>query len=376
MKCLQSIVILFASFIIIVQSETIIDLLKDFTALLMISEGDNIMFNLALLGFMGGDLSIKAADILNARFEYNSIHEGDEDSVGEIETDTKGASARDMCNEHNHLALVFGILYFGMLTGWAYFVYGQFSGIFGTLKYPLCNVPRPFRIGDGVCHESKPYNTVECNWDGEDCIVDDFPECHADPDKVGNGVCDNYYPYNTAQCGYDGSDCLKAVAGKPGCFVLYPEKIGDKVCDRGNNYTECEYDGGDCLPKRVDGYPECFVLYPDEIDNGNCTDYYPYNTEKCGYDGGDCPVPTPVDGYPGCNVSYPEMIDNGDCYWQLPYNSPECKRDGGDCEEISRFPECYGMPQEYIGDGICDEYYLPVAGTPECGYDDGDCPIP
>ncbi len=66
------------------------------------------------------------------------------------------------------------ILYLGMLTGWAYFVHGQFSGIFGTLKYPLCYVPCPFRIGDDICHGTRPYNSEEYNWDGEDGIVEGF----------------------------------------------------------------------------------------------------------------------------------------------------------------------------------------------------------
>lgn len=38
--------------------------------------------------------------------------------------------------------------------------------------YPDCLAPQPEKVGDGHC-DGILYNTTECGWDGNDCIVKD-----------------------------------------------------------------------------------------------------------------------------------------------------------------------------------------------------------
>jgi hypothetical protein len=122
------------------------------------------------------------------------------------------------------------------------------------------------------------------------------------------------------------------------CLVHDPDEIGNGKCYRGSvgaepYYTEeCGYDGGDCpLPSPVEGLDDCKVADPGRIGDGKCYRYLPYNSKACNYDGGDCPPPSPVEGYPDCFVIFPELISNGYCADSLPYNSYECGFDGGDC---------------------------------------------
>ncbi len=62
LKFIQASVVLFASFVIIIQSERIIDLLKDITAVLIVSQADNILFSIADMGYLGADLAQKTAE--------------------------------------------------------------------------------------------------------------------------------------------------------------------------------------------------------------------------------------------------------------------------------------------------------------------------
>ena len=39
-------------------------------------------------------------------------------------------------------------------------------------------------------------------------------------------------------------------------------------------------------------YPNCLLDYPQLIGNGRCRGGV-YNTESCGWEGGDCPTPSP-----------------------------------------------------------------------------------
>jgi hypothetical protein len=153
------------------------------------------------------------------------------------------------------------------------------------------------------------YNTEECGWDGGDCVVEGYPDCHVDdPSEIGNGECETFEDlYNTKECGWDGGDCVLDYQ-YPDCqgnelygiFGFDPEDIGDSlICHYGLNTKECGWDGGDCL---YEGYPDCHVLIDNSdgyvwklelnewIGNGICNEIL--NSKECGWDGGDCAPPS------------------------------------------------------------------------------------
>ena len=197
------------------------------------------------------------------------------------------------------------------------------------------------QIGNGIC--DLDYNILECGWDGGDCIVEGYPDCHvSNASLIGNGVCDilifplsplNWFDYstesyNTKECGGDGGDCPHP-DGFPNCYTYYPETLGDGFCNYEFNNEECGRDGGDC--PAIEGYPECYVSNPEMVGDFEC-DFH-YNTEECGWDGGDCLV----EGYPDCHPEFDgepnelnERIGNGICDSFL--YSEGCEWDGGDCD--------------------------------------------
>ncbi|GFH59485.1 hypothetical protein CTEN210_15961 [Chaetoceros tenuissimus] len=97
-------------------------------------------------------------------------------------------------------------------------------------QYLNCTGNKPYlyydriwlNLGDGICDNFKEcgdFNSIEsadmtmeiveeCGWDGGDCIIAAYPDCHVyDPSRIANGICDNYEPYNTTECGFDMGDC-------------------------------------------------------------------------------------------------------------------------------------------------------------------------
>ena len=131
------------------------------------------------------------------------------------------------------------------------------SAAFTPIIKADCLVSDISRIGNGICDINEDFfgddnfNTEECGWDGGDCIISEYPDCHVDyPTSIGNGVCDVDYngakSYNTEECGWDGGDCI-APAGYPDCHVDNPTSwLGDGHCDEGYNTELCGFDGGDC----------------------------------------------------------------------------------------------------------------------------------
>ena len=146
---------------------------------------------------------------------------------------------------------------------------------------------------------SNQSSTGNLDKDGGDCAPFKYPNCiiynpfSTDVDyygdvvlkepRFGDGYCDP--TFNTEECGWDDGDCPNA--NYPDCTVIYPDLIGDGVCDGAPyNTAECGWDGGDCV--EFNKYPDCTVNNPVYIGNGQCNYWAPYNTAQCGYDGGDC----------------------------------------------------------------------------------------
>ncbi len=317
LKFIQAFVILVASFIIIIQSEIIVDLLKDCTAVLFVSQSDNIIFSVAGMGYLGSNLARKTAEVKAVHWtneleeekvglEHAELEEGNQQSMFEVpgaDNETHGGCFSSFCRRikrtFHFRVFIFGLLCVIMIGGIFFIKLLQFHGIFATMKYPNCIVRKPSLVGDGYCHDWFPINTEACGFDGGDCgdrkQVDGYPDCFvSNTFRIGDGECQDWPPYNTPECGFDGGDCgdLKEVDGYPDCFVHNPWYIGNGFCDGDfplYNTPECGFDGGDCDDlEPVVGYPNCFVLYPESLGNGECYQYPPYNTPECGFDGGDC----------------------------------------------------------------------------------------
>ncbi len=151
-----------------------------------------------------------------------------------------------------------------------------------------CNVPQISYLGDDFC-DGYPYNTPECDYDGGDCITfnEMYPLCNVSkPWTVGNGHCSIDGEYNVTECDYDGGDCL---GNNITCNVPEPKYVGDYDCDGyPYNTPECLYDGGDCATFNL-LYPKCTVPEPSRVGDGECdNNLAAYNVSECGYDGGDC----------------------------------------------------------------------------------------
>jgi hypothetical protein len=221
---LEGFFVLVATFVIVIQSNNIIDLFKDFAAMQLISEFDNMMFWLALHGYMGTKLAGAAKQARKIK-----IHD-------------------DVIKAYGGIPLRTLILMFvcGTMIGcWGYIVNGQVSGKFFSLKYPLCDI-------DQITLQS-----------------------------MGDGVCDGGY-LNTRACGFDDGDCITFNLAYPNCKINEPFKIGNGECDQEYNDKDCLYDGDDCCALEANDFSEQ-DLHGDGFCNGGV-----FNTEVCGFDGGQC----------------------------------------------------------------------------------------
>jgi hypothetical protein len=277
MKLMQGILVMFVSFVIIVQSDNIIDLLKDFTALMVLSETDNILFHLADLGYLGEELQKEA----------KRAKENDSSSVEE----------KSGWKYYFFRSKSLFILLLPMVIGWIIIVRNQITGTYFTDKYPKCDGHNAFEeamehFGNGVCYGGA-LNSLACAFEGGDCVNFNlaFPLCKGDKllnveERVGDGHCDE--DFRKIECDFDGGDC---------CPYELMEKsyFGDGVCNGGMiGRKGCGFDNGDCSPFMRD-FPDCpleekysakgsdDVIFGDGICNAGL-----YSFDLCGFEYGDC----------------------------------------------------------------------------------------
>jgi len=274
LKLVQGLTVTFVSFVIIVQAQEIIGLLKDFTALTIISEIDNVLYGLAVYGYLGEQLRCGAV------------------KVEEVETPKtlRGKAHRELA----FVRLTFFLLLGVMFGGWGVIFYYQMNGIYFERKFPGCvNYDLALdHFGDGKCYGGT-LNTIECKFEGGDCVDfnTEFPGCKGKgregfvnvEDEIGNDKCNMNFAI--PECDYDGGDCCSY-------DIQRSPNLGDGQCHSGLISTEgCEYDGGDCSDFvalygncKIDSGANEIILGDGICDGGG------YTTEVCGYEYGDCDV--------------------------------------------------------------------------------------
>lgn len=274
MKLLQGIFALFVYFMIIIQSDSIINVFKNFAALTVVNELNNIAFDLAANGYFGRSLQSKAA------------------AASDIEIDVFGLSRGSAFTVR---IVTLCILILSMVAGWAVIVYSQIHGDFFRTNFPECN--EMFEIaekyfGDGRCYGG-PLNTIECGFEDGDCIDFNmaYPNCKGNSltnvqNEVGNGICNMMFA--SSECDYDGGDCCPY-------SIFHGSSSNHRLCTGGLASTQgCGYDNGDCL-SFLGEFPDCplekLALLNGSNDvilgDGVC-DSPIYNISECGYENGDC----------------------------------------------------------------------------------------
>jgi len=278
-KLCQGLVVMFASFVIIVQSKGTIDLLKDFTSLMVISGFDNIIFYFALNRYLGDKLCKQARKIAGGEY---TISNG------------------DSTNGINVVRFTFVVILLAMFTGWGTLLRMQRNGDIFDSEFPDCgkdNYALAFKeFYDKKCYGG-PLNTIECKYEGGDCATFNtaYPSCNGEDlaylnnveEELGDGICNMQFAIE--QCDYDGGDCCNYDIRQS---VLF----GDGKCDGGLFNTEgCLYDFGDCDSFHRD-FPDCALndeslisqSYAGIILGDGICDGGSYNVDECGFEYNDC----------------------------------------------------------------------------------------
>jgi len=316
-RFIQSMGVVAASTVLILQSDNIIDLVKDYTAIFFISEIDDFVFKLAFQGYLG-------------------------DALKKDTNDAKDTCVPDV-KEHPFRMFGFMTIFSTMMALWIFVSNKQQSGTFFKNEHLECFNKVGWKrlnvldYNNGECDVD--LNFYECNFDGGDCIVENFirdenatlfySDCTVvawksyigeffkghDPYalsiflanlivnmlflEIGNGRCDGG-DFNTDQCGWDGGDCkdfnAEYTTNTTNCNVPNPFWVGDGVCDgdskEGYHVESCGWDGGDCAPIE---FPDCIIYNPFTDVNYNGESWLgdgycdaKLNVEICEYDGGDC----------------------------------------------------------------------------------------
>ncbi len=284
LKLTQGTAVQVITFILILQSNNNFDLFKDFTALLVISETDNIVFGLAANGYLGQMLQLKTSQIRNI-------------SLGE----STNNGSRGFFLKNIRL-VIFSFLIISMVLIWIDVIIKQEDGTYFKRYFPNCQAvdmtdKNLFQLakqhfGDGECYGGS-LNTLGCKFEGGDCVEFNlaYPLCKGNElvyvqKKLENELCD--IDMNIAKCDYDGGQCCPL-------GIMEDPSFGDGICNGGISSTiDCAYDSGDCDAFRHE-FPDCPLdqLWKVEgsseimLGNGICEGTI-YSNKECGWEYGDC----------------------------------------------------------------------------------------
>ena len=198
LKLIQGFSVLFVALIVIIRSDELVKLLRDFTALYFLSEIDNIVFRVASQGYFGENLKARTEKVKN-------VKQMDET------TNTTSCAAVERFIRYLKIFVLFALAV-SMFSYLVDVMKRQLSGKFVSLKYPDCNFNNsdkdPLNIGDNTCDGI--LNNEDCGFDGDDCteFKIKYPGCPipADTTLLGDGFC-NGGVYDTIQCARDDGDC-------------------------------------------------------------------------------------------------------------------------------------------------------------------------
>lgn len=153
MKFLGGILVLVCNFAIIVSSENIVELMKDVSAMLIISQITEIVFQLALYGFLG------------SKFETHAKKAQEMKGIKDVFNTRTG-----FFSKVNPRLSVFIFLSAIMLSTVTVMVLNQKNGVYFKKQYPYCALSGPEinTFADGIC-DGGVSNTIECAFDGGDC---------------------------------------------------------------------------------------------------------------------------------------------------------------------------------------------------------------
>lgn len=245
LKIIQGCAVLLTSFIIIVTSTDLVDLLKDFTALYFVSEIDNILFTVAAQGFLGHSLKERTIRVTSVKV----CEDSDSSTITCFTFDISPKFAMIL------------ILLFGTSGCWGYFVQGQRSGSFLKKKHYDCSNSIEFvKLGELDYRKS--------NYTEED---DESKSDYAS--HFNNGRCDGWM--NTFECDYDGEDCASFNLQYPSCHVPDTNIVGDGFCNGGiYNTIACGNDGGDCdnCPPAIKSDVMTYSLSSADVNGDGLTD--------------------------------------------------------------------------------------------------------
>jgi len=216
MRFVTGALVMVVSLIIIIQSESTIELFQNFAAMHLIAELDNLVFLLALHGYFGEGLKVNCNEAKQAHYKDS------------------GNSKKTYFGVTMQQVLLIAIILLSLCVFIPVSVQQGTGSLFRN-DYPNCDIATEDigKIGDGRCDGGK-FNTIGCGFDGGDCINFNiaYPGCTFEsPWKINDDVCDA--EANVPECNYDGGDCASAFAGNGVCNVQY-------------NTTENNFDGGDC----------------------------------------------------------------------------------------------------------------------------------
>ena len=158
LRLLLSVLVILSSTVLLIQSNNIIDLVKDYTAIFFVSEIDEVVFKLTHEGYLGMKLQEKAKEV-------------------------KGVELKDIA-QYVYRSVAFMIIFTAMLSLWIVVVTNQINGTYfleTDRGYDCSLVMKEYgydwrenllKFNDGSCDIE--FNYIECDFDGGDCTDENF----------------------------------------------------------------------------------------------------------------------------------------------------------------------------------------------------------